>query len=180
MQDNPLLKEWKKGALLAAQDWKALKLRRPLNVAVVGSRTTTPDMVQAVHRLIDGMPESFAIISGGAKGVDTIAQIRAEGRGMFVKVFKPEWKRHGRRAGMLRNRVIIASADVVFAFWDGESPGTQNSINLSHELSKPVVVQEFNEGRLHKPSLKKEEYKPQTYPPLYMHPKGAHKKRAGD
>ena len=180
--NKPLLSEWEKGALLVAQDWKALKLRRPLNVAVVGSRVTTPEMVLAVHRLIDGMPDSFAIVSGGAKGVDSIAQKRAESREMFVKVFKPNWRRHGRSAGFRRNGKIIGAADVVFAFWDGVSAGTESSIRIAHDMGKPCVVQTFDalEEHLRKPIPKKDEYQPSIHPPQYMHRTGAHKKRAGD
>lgn len=180
-EKTPLLSEWDKAALLAAQDWNALKLRRPLNVAVVGSRVTTPEMVQAVHRLIDGMPDSFAIVSGGAKGVDSVAQARAEGRKMFVKVFKPNWRRFGKSAGFRRNRKIVGSSDVVFAFWDGESQGTQHSMRLAHEMGKPLIVQKFApKDYAPAPTKKVKGYQPKIHPAQYMHRVGPHKKRAGD
>lgn len=47
------------------------------------------------------------------------------------------------QAAYARNRLIVQEADLVLAFWDGKSKGTKHSIDLAHELDKPVTVIEW-------------------------------------
>jgi len=54
--------------------------------------------------------------------------------------FIPDWDRFGKRAGFMRNEDIIKSADVVLAFWDGVSKGTQNSLSIAKRLKKPTFI----------------------------------------
>jgi len=55
-------------------------------------------------------------------------------------VFLPDWKTYGNSAGFLRNEKIVEAADVVVAYWDGESHGTRHSINLGRAMQKPVLI----------------------------------------
>lgn len=80
------------------------------------------------------------IVSGGARGADTLAERYASERGIKMLVIKPDWDRHGKSAGLIRNRDIIAQADVVIAFWDGDSPGTKYAIDYSKKLGKKLYV----------------------------------------
>jgi hypothetical protein len=98
-----------------------------VRVAIVGSRTWTD--AAAIRRYIDKLPATATVVSGGAPGVDTMAENAARARGLRVQVFQANWKRYGRGAGMIRNSEIIANADIVLAFWDGQSRGTKDSID---------------------------------------------------
>jgi hypothetical protein len=71
-----------------------------------------------------------AVISGGAKGADSLGKKWADENNVETLIFKAEWQIYGRGAGPVRNRKIIYHADFVIAFWDGESRGTANSINI--------------------------------------------------
>ena len=51
-----------------------------------------------------------------------------------------DWERYGRGAGMIRNKQIIADADVVIAFWDGASKGTKNSVELARKAKKKLAI----------------------------------------
>lgn len=107
-------------------------------VAIVGSRNFRPlDKVREYVRLL---PSYTTIVSGGARGVDSAAEMEARVQGMEVIVFLPDWNKHGKKAGFLRNIDIVNAADRVVAFWDGESKGTQHSINLAKKAGKPVEV----------------------------------------
>lgn len=80
------------------------------------------------------------IVSGGAKGADTLAENFAEEYICNKLIFKPDWELYGKQAGFLRNVQIIDNADIVFAFWDGKSKGTQHSINLAKSKNKELYI----------------------------------------
>ena len=69
-----------------------------------------------------------AIISGPARGADTLGTHYARERGIQVLEFPADWERLGRRAGMVRNLQMLDAADAVVAFWDGQSRGTAHTI----------------------------------------------------
>lgn len=113
-------------------------------IAIVGSRDY-PHLDQ-VRAYVAGLPEGTTIISGGARGVDSVAAEAAKARGLAVVVYLPDWKTHGRRAGLVRNHDIVAAADAVTAFWDGKSSGTAYTIRIAQKAGKPVGV--FTAGRV--------------------------------
>jgi len=119
-----------------------------MKLAVVGSRSIDSEkLVKRVlnaWRYIFGTPQSA--ISGGAAGVDTIAEKWADSIGISIEVIKPDWEADGRSAGFKRNREIVSKCDMCLAIWDGESHGTEDDINISRELKKPLVV--FNKREM--------------------------------
>lgn len=88
-------------------------------------------------------PAIEAVVSGGARGADTLAERYAQERGLQMIVFPAEWKKYGRRAGFIRNVDIIRECDVCFAFWDGESHGTQHDIELCEHMNKQCFIYRF-------------------------------------
>lgn len=112
-----------------------------LNIAIVGSREY--DDMNAVYDYVAALSEEnedHVIVSGGARGVDTTAQQAAEDHGMGFMLFPADWKTYGKGAGMKRNRDIVLTADRVVAFWDGESKGTKNTIDLALLLRRDLEV----------------------------------------
>ena len=110
-----------------------------MNVAIVGGRDF--DDYDQFKSSINGEKIKFkSIISGGARGVDTMAEKYAKEIGVPVKIYLPDWTKHGKAAGPIRNRQIIESADCVIAFWDEKSPGTRSSIAIAEELKKPTSL----------------------------------------
>ena len=107
-------------------------------IAVVGSREY-PNL-EAVRQFVREQERTTVIISGGARGVDTAAVEEARRLGMPYEVHLPDWQAHGRKAGILRNHQIVKSADEVVAFWDGQSRGTQSTIQEAKAVGKPVRV----------------------------------------
>ena len=93
-------------------------------VAVVGSRTFSD--YELLKKTLDGM-EIDILVSGGAEGADKLAEIYSEEKDIPIVVIKPEWKKYGRGAGIIRNTLIIKNSDHVVAFWDFESKGTRDS-----------------------------------------------------
>ncbi len=96
-----------------------------IRVAIVGSRKYTP--WQHVSSLVrHRLPIACTVVTGGAEGVDTWAENAARKRPDFPepKIFLPDFEAHGFSAYYRRNNQIVAFADVLIAFWDGQSRGT--------------------------------------------------------
>lgn len=109
-------------------------------IAVVGSRGVDPDKVEAWLALRSNIHLSDEIVSGGAVGADTGARLHADKWGMVLKEFLPDWDKHGKAAGFIRNKYIADYADACIAFWDGSSKGTRDTINKFLDLGKPIQV----------------------------------------
>ena len=107
-------------------------------VAIVGSRGFRD--LAAVDAYVRNLPEDACIISGGAAGVDQVAEIAAIKYGRAWQVIRPDYAKHGRGAPKLRNRRIAEECTRMVAFWDGDSPGTANAVTHAVELGKPVEI----------------------------------------
>lgn len=117
-------------------------------IAVVGSRGFTDYdlLVRVMDDVTRKLPRVVhTIVSGGARGADTLAERFAEEHDLNVVVFTPDWARYGNAAGPLRNRKIVDAADIVVAFWDGESRGTASTIKLAKQQNKMVHVILYNQ-----------------------------------
>jgi len=112
-----------------------------MRIAIVGSRDFTDyeKVEQEVLKHIK-VEKIDKVVSGGAKGADTLAKKFAEKYKIPLLEFLPEWKKYGRGAGPMRNTTIIENADVVFAFPTKDSKGTRDSIRKAQELKKILYV----------------------------------------
>jgi predicted Rossmann fold nucleotide-binding protein DprA/Smf involved in DNA uptake len=107
-------------------------------VAVIGSRGFS-DYELLSESLSKLNPK--LIVSGGAKGADTLAEKYANEHGLDMVVYKPDYKKFGRGAPLKRNHTIVDNAEVLVAFWDGKSRGTKYTIDLANKKeSYPVVI----------------------------------------
>ena len=84
------------------------------------------------------------IISGGARGIDTLAAEAAEAAGLVSTVLLPDREKYpGKlvyRAYRERNRAIVDACDLLLAVWDGKSRGTSYTIGYARRQGKPVFV----------------------------------------
>lgn len=115
-----------------------------MNIAIVGSRSfhDIDVMDEFIQSKID-VTKITKVISGGAHGADSTGELFAYRHDIPKVIFKPDWNKYGKKAGFLRNKLIIEAADVVFAFWDGESRGTLSSINLAKEANKELYICQY-------------------------------------
>ena len=106
-----------------------------MKLAIVGCRNCPPIDI-ASH--LSEIPE--VIISGGAKGADTLARNFALQNNIPLIEFLPEYGKYGRQAPILRNIKIVDNADSVLAFWDGKSPGTKFTLDYAKKKGKPCKI----------------------------------------
>lgn len=87
-------------------------------------------------------PDDYGqIITGGANGVDTLAERWAARRGIEVITYKPQYEVYGNKyAPLQRDKDMVNACDVVIAFWDGKSNGTKFTIDYAREIGVPVIV----------------------------------------
>jgi hypothetical protein len=113
-----------------------------MKLAVVGSRDIVDEelIFNSINSVIKDVGGDVTIISGGARGVDSIAVKWAKDNNVPFIEFRADWNKFGKAAGMIRNKDIIRECDTVLAIWDGKSKGTENSIKLGYSLNKNVVV----------------------------------------
>lgn len=120
-----------------------------MKIAIVGSRAkwlAVPSEArrQVVLHVATLSPDTIIISGGEPTGVDAWAAEGARKFGLVLIEYLPEWRREDgtldRSAGFRRNRLIVAQADEVHAFWDGASPGTKNTLTLAKAAGKRVKI----------------------------------------
>jgi hypothetical protein len=118
-----------------------LKSSLNMRVAIVGSRDFTDfeKLEQEILKRIS-VEKIEKVVSGGAKGADTLAKKFAEKHKIPLEEFKPDWAKYGKGAGLMRNTQIVENADLVFAFPTKDSKGTRDSICKAREKGKIVKV----------------------------------------
>jgi hypothetical protein len=126
-----------------------------MQVLICGSRNwTNRARIQSVlvNLLIRTKEPHLTIITGGARGVDTIAHEEALRQGYLTKVFPAEWEKYGKSAGFKRNlQMLDQNPDRVIAFWDGKSKGTEHTITEANkrgievEIIYPLDKAKYNE-----------------------------------
>lgn len=92
-------REWRDGGFVSRQLW-AIHRKTPIKV----------------------------LVEGGATGWDEYCRLWAESQGIEVRTYKAEWSRYGKRAGGIRNLVMLVQEqpDLVLAGPGGK--GTRNMI----------------------------------------------------
>lgn len=106
-----------------------------MKLLIAGSRGIT-DFDLAEH-----VPSNATvIISGGAKGIDTLAEKYADERGLDKIIIKPNYNKYGRGAPLKRNEEMVELADEVLVIWDGVSKGTKYTADFAKKKNKPVTV----------------------------------------
>lgn len=80
------------------------------------------------------------LVHGGARGADTGAETVAIAYGFGIEVHPADWKKHGKRAGILRNLAMLDSGvDHVVAFHMDGSRGTAHAVGEALRRGVPVT-----------------------------------------
>ena len=106
-----------------------------MKLLIAGSRSITE------YDLAPHIPEDTELIlSGGARGVDEIAERYADSRKISKLILRPQYSRYGRAAPIKRNDILVENCDRVLIIWDGVSKGTKHTIDYAVKIGKPVDV----------------------------------------
>ena len=106
-----------------------------MKTMVVGSRSITAFDLSAHIP-----PQTHLIISGGAAGVDTLAEHYADAHGISKLILRPNYARFGRAAPLKRNEEMVDLADLVLIVWDGLSRGSAHTLRYANKKGKQVCL----------------------------------------
>ena len=117
---------------------------------IAGSRNYTDyfEFEKVVNKLLHNRlknNDNIVIISGGAKGADSLAERYAKEYDYELKVFKANWDKHGKSAGYKRNAEMHNFLKQqknrgCLCFWDMSSSGTRNNFSLAIKHQTPIRV----------------------------------------
>lgn len=106
-----------------------------MKLLVAGSRTITDfDLTPYIPN------DTEEIISGGASGVDAIAEAYADEHRISKHIIRPKYHLYKKAAPIKRNREMVDLADSILVIWDGSSKGTLSTINYAKKQNKPINV----------------------------------------
>ena len=106
-----------------------------MKLLVVGSRCIKEfDLSPYIRTDVD------TIISGGAEGIDSLAERYADLHRLSKYIIRPRYDLYGRAAPLKRNQKMVDMADTVLIVWDGQSKGTQHTIEYAKKVGKTTTV----------------------------------------
>ena len=110
-----------------------------MKTIIAGSRT-----IDNMDMLVKAVQESnfniSSVISGMARGVDSLAVQYADERKIPLVKMPAMWDLHGKSAGYKRNQQMANVADALIALWDGTSRGTKHMIDIAIDKGLMVFV----------------------------------------
>ena len=113
-------------------------------VVIAGGRDFNdfPRLCDVMDKLLERQIKvnKIIIISGGARGADTLGERYARLRNFGVIKMKADWSKDGKRAGFIRNKEMLNIADGVVCFWDGKSRGTEHMVNITKGSLKHLRI----------------------------------------
>lgn len=114
-----------------------------MKLIVAGSRSITDyNLVKhSIETLIKDQNLTIStIISGTARGVDSLGERWAREHNIPISRFPAKWKELGKYAGIKRNEEMVENADMLLACWDLKSSGTKHIISYASKVNIPVFV----------------------------------------
>lgn len=121
-------------------------------VIIAGSRKFEDyDVLQSTmdYYLSQKDPSEVIIISGHAKGADSLGERYAQERGFPVELFPAEWDLHGKSAGFIRNTKMAEVADALVAFrvTGLACNGTNHMIREAQRLGLVIKIIDYDKDR---------------------------------
>lgn len=111
-----------------------------MKIAIVGSREPgNINFAKELEKRIN-IQSGDTIISGGAKGIDSLAAEYATAHGLALVEIRPNYAKNGRGTTFIRNREIVDNADMVVAFWNGTSKGTKYTIDYANKKGVTTLI----------------------------------------
>lgn len=84
------------------------------------------------------------VVSGHATGADSLGERYAKENDLQCELHPADWDRFGKSAGPKRNAEMAEVANALIAFWDGQSRGTKNMIELAKSKRLKVAIVRYS------------------------------------
>ena len=116
-----------------------------MKVIIAGSRTIQ-DYTLVLNAIKASGYEIDELVSGGARGVDSMGETWAYAHNVPIKQFPAEWDKYGKSAGFRRNEVMAKYADALILVWDGQSHGSAHMLKTARAQCLIVFECAFSRG----------------------------------
>ena len=123
--------------------FKIIKGGATIKIIVAGGRDFTNYAVlkkELDYLFQNVVKEDLTIISGTAKGADTLAIKYANEKNISLIQMPADWSTYRKSAGFKRNVAMAQIADGLVAFWDGKSHGTGHMIKIAEAKGLKVRI----------------------------------------
>ena len=118
---------------------------KDIKLAVIGSRTFYN--YDSLKSKLDPMKSRIKeMISGGAIGAESLAEVYAKEKKIKMQVIRPEYNVYGKGATIVTNKIIIELSTLVVAFWDMKSAGTKSAIEYARKVCKGIIVYDITKA----------------------------------
>ena len=97
----------------------------------------------ALYQVSNNTGRTLTVASGGARGADSLAQTWCAAHNVPFRQFRADWNTHGRAAGPIRNREMLAAKPdfVLGLHYDiSDGAGTQDMLKVAKKAGVPVVL----------------------------------------
>lgn len=106
-----------------------------MKLLIVGSRSIINfDLSDYIN------PHTDLIITGGASGIDTLAEAFADKYKISKLILRPQYHIYKKAAPLKRNEKMVDLADEILVIWDGKSKGTEHTIHYAQKQKKKVKI----------------------------------------
>jgi len=114
-------------------------------VIIAGSRDFSDYtlLTDVMDQLLKDEPE-VEIVSGTARGADSLGERYAADKGYKLTKFPADWNTYGKSAGYRRNVEMADYADGCVVFWDSISKGTKHMIDIATSKGLKLCIVEYN------------------------------------
>ncbi len=121
-----------------------------MKVIIAGSRHITDEdyfnrvmLSTIIEWSITIRPSKIEIVSGGCRGVDTMAEKFANKCELKFTKFPADWNKYGKKAGYIRNQQMADYASIdggaLVVIWDGKSRGSKMMIDIAERKKLAVI-----------------------------------------
>lgn len=119
-----------------------------MKTAVVGSKSVTD--FQIIKDVINKPINLFEwkiteIVIGGVDYCDLGAALWARQNKVPIRIFQPNWKQWGKRAGLMRNIEIVNYADAIIILCEEDVEAFRNLINMAREKHRKIYLYHLRE-----------------------------------
>jgi hypothetical protein len=110
-------------------------------VIVAGSRDFSDyKLLKSTLDKLFSQRTDIEIVSGMARGADSLAVKYAKKNHYPMSKFPANWKTEGTHAGFTRNKLMARYADACVCFWDGKSKGTCHMILIARNQNLQLRI----------------------------------------
>ena len=137
---------WEEGKSEDLTQWlshlKNLVIRSEYRFFITGSR----DLIikEDIKKVLAGLyakginPKKMVMVVGDAKGVDASAAKLWQDAGFKIEIYKADWEKYDKKAGMIRNIAMLDSGvDYGYGFCKNNSKGTSGMLKKALEYNIP-------------------------------------------